>query len=88
MRTIIIDGSSYKRITYPVFQMLKHHHKFCYVMKSGDYYRLSGSGIEYNAISEDYARAYLCKHFSATTAEIVFQQLEKNDLLDIIDLNA
>lgn len=85
---MIIDGSSYKRISYPVFLMLKHHHKFCYIMKSDLGYRLSGSGIEHNGISEDYARSYIMQHFSAQTAEIVFKQLEKDDLLDIIDLNA
>lgn len=88
MRTIIIDGSSYKRITYPVFLMLKHHHKFCYVTKSGISYHLSGTNIERKGISEDYARASLMQHFRAMTAEIVFRLLEEQDAIEFIDLNA
>lgn len=88
MRTIIIDGSSYKRITYPVFLMLKHHHKFCYIHRNDSSYHLSGTNFERKGISEDYARACIAREFSAMTAEVVFSLMKEQDTIDIIDLNA
>lgn len=85
---MIIDGSSYRRITYPVFQMLKHHHKFCFASKIDELYAVSGKDFNKRALSEDEARDALKEHFSAMTAEIVMRQLAETDMTEFIDLNA